>query len=80
MALSLCEAIRLGEETGFASLLITDPIVPVDEFIDLFRPGDIYCHMFHETGEGILDESETYEAVSAMRVNAVFYSTQHGNQ
>ena len=28
-----------------------------EKFIEIFRPGDIFCHMYHETGEGILDEN-----------------------
>ena len=76
----LCEAIRLGEETGLRiSAHATDPIVPVDEFIDLFRPGDIYCHMFHETGEGILDESgNVRSSIRHARERGVLFDAAHG--
>ena len=76
----LREAIRLGDETGLRiSAHATDPVVPVDEFIDLFRPGDIYCHMFHETGEGILDGTGKLRgSVCRARDRGVLFDAAHG--
>lgn len=76
----LREAIRLGEQTGLrVSAHATDPVVPVDELIDLFRPGDIYCHMYHETGEGILDESgRVRDSIRRARERGVLFDAAHG--
>lgn len=76
----LREAVRLGEETGLrVSAHATDPVVPVDEFIEIFRPGDIFCHMYHETGEGILDENgKVRESVRRARERGVLFDAAHG--
>lgn len=76
----LREAIRLGEQTGLrVSAHATDPVVPVDDFIDLLRPGDIYCHMFHETGEGILDKAGGVRgSIRRARDRGVLFDAAHG--
>lgn len=35
----------------------TNPPVPVEKLISMLRPGDVYCHVHHGTGESIINAS-----------------------
>lgn len=52
-------AVELAEEIGDLRVCIhsTDPPCEADDLLSLLRPGDIYCHCYHGTGSGILDEN-----------------------
>lgn len=36
---------------------VTNPPIPLEEIVPMFRPGDIFCHVFHGSGHTILDQS-----------------------
>lgn len=73
-------AITLGEKTGLrVSAHATDPAAPVAEILELLRPGDLFCHMYHDTGEGILEEDGTVkDCVRRARARGVLFDAAHG--
>lgn len=73
-------AIELGEKTGLrVSVHATDPAVSVREILETLRPGDIFCHMYHGWGEGILAEDGTVRPeVLAARERGVLFDAAHG--
>ena len=73
-------AVELGEKTGLrVSVHATDPAVPVKDVLDALRPGDIFCHMYHDWGEGILSEDGTIKPeVLEARRRGVLFDAAHG--
>ena len=73
-------AIELGEKTGLrVSVHATDPAVPVKEILDTLRPGDIFCHIYHDWGEGLLDENGNVRPeMLAARERGVLFDAAHG--
>lgn len=73
-------AVKLGEKLGLRlSVHITDSPGEVSETLDRLRPGDIFCHMYHQKGKTILDEHgrilpELWEA----RKKGVLFELGHG--
>lgn len=50
-------ALLLGEEVGLRlSVHATDSPGDIRDTLSLLRPGDIFCHMYHQKGQTILDE------------------------
>ncbi len=35
---------------------VNDPAIPMGELADMLRPGDVFCHMYQNMGETILDD------------------------
>jgi len=54
----LRESVKLAQQAGLLLCVhIKDPPVTVKEILEELRPGDIFCHVFHEDGYTILDEN-----------------------
>lgn len=52
------QALALGERFHVPVCVhCTDPCIPMAEFADMLRPGDILCHLYHGKGSTILDAS-----------------------
>lgn len=72
--------VALGEELGLrVSVHITNSPGEVRETLERMRPGDLFCHMYHQKGKTILDESgrvlpEVWEA----RERGVLFELGHG--
>lgn len=57
----------------------TDPPVDAGEIADLLRPGDIFCHVFHGTGNTILGSNGTIlPAILAARKRGVLFDAANG--
>lgn len=73
-------ALLLGEEVGLRlSVHATDSPGDIRDTLSLLRPGDIFCHMYHQKGQTILDEKgnvlpEAWEA----RERGVLFELGHG--
>ena len=73
-------SVVLGERLGLRlSVHITDSPGEVSETLDRLRPGDIFCHMYHQKGNTILDDNgkvlpEVWEA----RKKGVLFELGHG--
>lgn len=51
-------ALELGERLHLPVCVhCTDPCIPMAEFAEMLRPGDILCHLYHGKGSTILDAS-----------------------
>jgi len=51
------KAVLLAEQIGCRiNVHVIDPPCPTDELVKYFRPGDIFTHVYHGTGNTILDE------------------------
>lgn len=51
-------SVKLGSELGLRlSVHITDSPGEVKDTLDILRPGDLFCHMYHQKGKTILDEN-----------------------
>ena len=54
----LLDSLKIAEELG-CKLVVhsSDPEVGAEDIADLLRPGDIFCHCFHEKGPNILNDA-----------------------
>lgn len=73
-------AVKLGEETGLRlSVHITDSPGEVSETLDRLRPGDVFCHMYHQKGKTILDEQgKVLPELWKARERGVLFELGHG--
>lgn len=73
-------AVALGEELGLRlSVHITDSPGEVSETLDRLRPGDLFCHMYHQKGKTILDENgKILPELRAARERGVLFELGHG--
>lgn len=52
----LIDTINIAEETGVKVVVhASDPEVSAEEIADHLRPGDVFCHCYHEKGPCIVD-------------------------
>jgi predicted amidohydrolase len=56
----------------------TDGPTPVEDLLDCLRPGDIFCHVFHGTGETILKNGRLKEAVREARNRGIIFDAANG--
>jgi predicted amidohydrolase len=56
----------------------TDGPTPVEDLLDCLRPGDIFCHVFHGTGESILKNGKLKEAVKEARKRGIIFDAANG--
>ncbi|MBQ9155985.1 MAG: amidohydrolase family protein [Eubacterium sp.] len=73
-------AVELGRKVGLPlSVHITDSPGEVRDTLERIRPGDIFCHMFHQKGKTILDQNgkvlpEVWEA----KERGILFELGHG--
>lgn len=74
------ETIKLADEVGLrVSVHVTDSPGEVSETLRLLRPGDIFCHMYHQKGKTILDEEDVVlPEVWEARKRGVLFELGHG--
>ncbi len=76
----LIKAVEVGEELGVPVVVhTTDPCGTMTEVANCLRPGDVLCHMYHGTGETILDKNgKVYEGILRARERGVFFDAASG--
>lgn len=75
----LQQAIEAAEQIGCPVCVhTTDAPAPVEELLAMLRPGDIFCHVFHGTGEGIVRDGGLNPAVRAARQRGVIFDAANG--
>lgn len=79
------ELLRTGLEAAERSgtrlvVHVTNPPCPLEEILQLLRPGDIVAHVYHGRGDTILDPAgRIKEQVWAARKRGVFFDAANGN-
>lgn len=73
-------AVALAEKAGLRlSVHITDSPGTVAETLDRLRPGDIFCHMYHQKGNTIIGEDgKVLPEVIEARKRGVLFELGHG--
>lgn len=76
------KTIKLAGEVGLrVSVHITDSPGEVEDTLRMLRPGDIFCHVFHEKGKTILGEDGmVLPAVWEARKRGVLFELGHGSR
>lgn len=79
--LPLQEAVKIAEEAGLPVVVhATDSPGEIKQTLEVLRPGDVFCHCFHQKGRTILDENghvlpEVFEA----QKRGVLFDCAHGS-
>ena len=73
-------AVEIGDEVNLPVVVhTTDPGGTVEEILDILRPGDVYCHAFHGTGNLITDDhGRILECVKRAREKGVIFDISNG--
>lgn len=77
----LREAVKIAEEAGLPVVVhATDSPGEIKDTLDILRPGDVFCHCFHQKGRTILGEDghvlpEVFDAQS----RGVLFDCAHGS-
>lgn len=73
-------ALELAAELGCPiAVHTTDPVVPTEQLVALFRRGDIYAHAFHGKGSTIIgQDGHVLTEVIAARRRGVIFDCAHG--
>ena len=76
----LRETVALADEIGLPiSVHASDSPGEVQETLEHLRPGDIFCHMYHQKGKTILDENgRVLSEVWTARERGVLFDLGHG--
>jgi len=73
------KTIEMAQEIGCPICVhTTDGPGPVDNLLSILRPGDIFCHVFHGTGETILQDGKVKAAVKTARERGVIFDAANG--
>lgn len=77
----LQETIKIADAVGLRiSVHASDSPGQVQETLDMLRPGDIFCHVFHQMGNTILDENGSIlPEVWKARERGVLFEIAHGS-
>ena len=77
----LKRAVEIANEVGLRlSVHSSNAPGEVKDTMDILRPGDIYCHAFHDQGKTILDENgKVLPAVLEAREKGILFETARGN-
>jgi dihydroorotase len=60
---------------------VTNPVVPLNQILELLEPGDIVTHFLHGRGMGILDEKgKISESVKEARKRGIIFDVGHGRK
>ncbi len=72
--------IEVADEIGVPVCVhVTDGPTPVEDLLGVLRPGDIFCHVFHGTGETILDSGRVKHAVKEARSRGIVFDAANGS-
>lgn len=72
--------VEIADEIGCPICVhTTDCPTPVEDLLDLLRPGDIFCHVFHGTGEGVLKDGKLKDAVKKARAQGIIFDAANGS-
>lgn len=73
-------AVRIGERVGLPVVVhTTNPPTNVEEVLDILRPGDVFGHAFHGTGECIIGkDGRVKDCVLAARKRGVLFDVANG--
>lgn len=58
---------------------VTDPPVLQSEIANALRPGDVFCHVFHNKGNNILDGGHVYKDIWKAKERGVIFDCCHGS-
>ncbi len=74
-------AVAIGEKVGLPlSVHISNSPGTVRETLDILRPGDIFCHVFHQRGNTIIgDDGKVLPEVFKARERGVLFEIAHGS-
>ena len=75
-------ALELAEELGLPLCVhVTNPPVTMDKVVAKLRKGDIFCHVYQDTGHTILDEKgRVYETLFEARRRGVIFDASNGRR
>lgn len=74
------KTVEIADEIGCPICVhTTDCPTPVEDLLDLLRPGDIFCHVFHGTGEGVLKDGKLKDAVKKARAQGIIFDAANGS-
>ena len=78
----LRKAIQIADKLGIKVMVhTTNPADRAEEILNLLRPGDIFAHVYHGEGDGILDENGTVKpAYRLARERGVIFDVANGNE
>ncbi len=73
-------AVQIGEKVGLPVIAhASNPVAPIEDILNILRAGDIYCHVYHGKGQGILDENgKVLPCVIEARKRGVIFDAAHG--
>lgn len=76
----LRKTISIADEIGCPVCVhTTDAPAPVEDLLALLRQGDVFCHVFHGTGETVLKDGKLKEAVLKARKRGVIFDAANGS-
>lgn len=77
----LIRAVEIAEKAGLRlSVHASDSPGEIDEILQILRPGDIFCHMYHQQGKTILNErGKVQESVWKARERGILFEVAHGS-
>lgn len=76
----LKKAVEAADELGIPVVVhTTDPYGTMTDVANILRPGDVLCHMYHGTGETILDENgKVYDGILKAKERGVIFDAASG--
>lgn len=74
------KTVEIAEKIGCPVCVhTTDCPAPVEDLLALLRPGDIFCHVFHGTGESVLKDGKLKDAVKKARDRGIIFDAANGS-
>lgn len=75
----LRETLKLAEELGVPTCVhTTNPPSSTEALLDMLRPGDVFCHVFHGKGTTICDNGKVKPAVWEAQKRGVIFDAGNG--
>lgn len=72
-------AVKIADKMGLPVVVhTTNPAGTVQEVLDILRPGDVYCHAFHGTGNTIVENGKILPCVRHARERGVIFDVANG--
>ncbi len=73
------KVIALAERFGVAVCVhTTNPALAVNDLLDMLRPGDIFCHVFHGKGETVCPDGVLNEKVFEAQQRGIIFDAANG--
>lgn len=74
------KTIEIANEIGCPVCVhTTEGPTPVEDLLAMLRPGDIFCHVFHGTGETVLKDGKLKEGVKEARERGIIFDAANGS-